>query len=221
MPWWVAVVYMIRKLQATRNCDKNYQRMVLARFIQVVGIAAKFQLPNGEIYRQLCWGLMKSGWLLTLSLNSFAQWCQHKLAWMRALLPGPLPPMWAMGDDELAECGEVSPKSLKAYLQAMKTTGCIIKHGINSREFAGFKFGKGTVEPLYKDKHVFLMKHVREEVKIQTMTSLQLLYCMSGDSWAFDLGFTGLTPNAARDWAQGLVQLDFELLQQEGEELYL
>lgn len=203
------------------------------------------------------YGLMKSGWLLTLSANSAAQFLQASVAWQRMQkmhivhTDTEAPYLWAMGDDMLlrmpedeiqyypevlappgrrhwndkdCDCQELcfvkygldmseyprreactlaeTIKALKAsdgeylyrqeyaeflhwYGAVLGTTGCLVKHVIPAREFAGFTFGtSGTPEPLYANKHKFMLKHVRDEHEQETLKSFVLLYALvPGYGW--------------------------------------
>lgn len=252
-PWWVLEAYIEAKMAQCRNPDTLYWHMTNIRFQQVVGPIATVRFPDGSCFMQCFHGLMKSGWLPTLSANSAAQFFQHSVAWQRCkdmcLIDSeqPLPHMWGMGDDKimrlprtfLKECGfdevtkppgrehwngtecDCAPKCwakyevdftdrnwrvacefrrllrthewgsidtdynrryidfLDFYSKVLGTTGCIVKHAIPAREFAGFSFGtSGQPEPLYANKHKFMLKHVKPENEQDTLKSFILIYAL-------------------------------------------
>lgn len=212
MPGWCVEAYLqIKKLQC-RGWDDRFERLVRARFYHVVGPGARIRLRDGRVYRQTDWGLMKSGWLLTLSMNSMSQLCQHALAWTRmGEGASPLPHMWAMGDDSIIRQSHDLEK-LARYEAALSTTGCLVKKSVLRREFCGILLeGEGdvTVTPLYGPKHKFHLAYLDPLVEQDTLQSYQLIYALSADRWidrhkdrlGIDYG------PLYRLWAAGLVNL--------------
>lgn len=209
MPGWVVLAYLAIKLRQTRGCTRDYQWMCLLRMMMVVGPGAVFRLPTGRRLRQRFWGLMKSGWFLTLSCNSMAQLCQHLLAWGRLRLRWELPYLWAMGDDMLVRW--TLPRWLvKVYLHNLSMTGCIVKHGIFDRQFAGFRFSGELVTPLYKEKHQYALRHLKPAVEESTVLAYSLLYALSGDDWLVKYhDKLGVDEVTLRSWALGLTRFCF------------
>lgn len=70
---------------------------------------------------------------------------------------------------------------MDVYAGNLATTGCIVKHVLNTREFAGFRFVGELVEPLYPDKHKFALAHVTEDALQETLISYFLLYSKAGN----------------------------------------
>lgn len=225
MPGWVIKPYYLSKIAQCRGPTPDYIRATCARIVEVLRDPI-VRLPDGTRYMQTTEGIMKSGWYLTLSMNSAAQFFQHALAWRRAGGIEPSPLIWAMGDDMLINfsgCytpGEnklVRPGHVKRIVQAgrkyadeLEHTGCILKHLDPVKEFAGFVFTNDSVTPLYQDKHRFIMSYVKPDREQQTLLSMCLLYSMtpnfgwlSAFRWRMDfpLGAT------FRRWAQGLASL--------------
>jgi hypothetical protein len=209
MPAWVVVHYMAVKFLQCMDLDDHYQVLCWNRMLQVVGPGAVFRFPDGERRRQRVVGLMKSGWLLTLSMNSMAQWAQHALASFRVGMTQ-VPYMWAMGDDNLVRWNP-SEEELEAYLSELRQTGCIVKHALRNREFAGFEVENcDVVRPLYKDKHIFALKHLDPRVERETILSYGLIYALSDDPWLDEyLLELGLYPEQMRLWATGQTKLTF------------
>lgn len=223
MPGWVAKAYWGLKIYQCVDADPEYLRMTYNRFKEVVGPQATFRLPDGTRYRQRYWGLMKSGWLLTLSCNSAAQVLQHAVAWKRLTKqvesPYSFPLVWAMGDDMLLRfrlrLGYQQPKDdsfIEAYGKCLATTGCIVKHVLRSREFAGFSFPGKYVVPLYPKKHRYILKHVKADDEQELLKAYFLLYALAGPhSWLDEVRHRARFPVGAalEAWARGLVSLSY------------
>lgn len=211
MPKWVVGAYFAIKMRQVRQPSREYQWMCIRRMHDVVGPGAVFRFPSGERVRQKQWGLMKSGWYLTLSMNSMAQLCQHILTWNRLTLPYELPLVWAMGDDIIARWR--GPGWLiSVYADNLAMTGCIVKHAIIDRQFAGFRFGEVAVAPLYKEKHQFVLRHLKPAFERETVLSYAMLYALSDDYWLEQYyKRCGVTEATLRDWAMGLAPMEFDV----------
>lgn len=207
MPSWVVYSYVLLKFQQTAGEEDDwYWRAVWARLYHVLGPGSLLMDADGVIWKQKFWGLMKSGMLLTLSLNSAAQEAQHLLAWIRTF-PFEEPPMvWAMGDDKLVRMS-LDEEQLRLYWRALELTGCRVKKIEYSREFCGFLFlGADDVRPLYPEKHKFILRHLEPSVEEETLLSYELLYALSQDRW-LDRVIDKRLGLLARLWAQGLINL--------------
>nr|QXV86396.1 RNA-dependent RNA polymerase [Solemoviridae sp.] len=210
MPPWVVEAYLqVKKLQC-HGWDDRYERAVRTRLAQVVGPLATIRLCNGLEFKQEGWGIMKSGWLLTLSMNSMAQLNQHALACFRMGENDP-PLMWAMGDDSLIRMKH-DAQVLDQYEKALATTGCLVKKSVLKREFCGVRIEgdlEVSVTPLYIDKHKFVLSYVEPRYEQDTLQSYMLLYSLSADRWVdeykdrLDLNYGPLYPL----WAKGLIKL--------------
>lgn len=210
MPSWVIKAYVDLKFYQMVDPDDRIRRLTWARLSQVLGPNSRFRLSTGVEYRQTFWGVMKSGWLLTLSLNSAAQVFQHALAWMRmGRSASPLPTVWAMGDDILAKL-KLSGEELQLYWDSLESTGCQVKKIERRREFCGFVFEDDSVVPLYPDKHRFLLRHLKPANVQSTLLSFELLYALSSDRWFDQCNFERdlILGPMAKLWAKGLIHLD-------------
>lgn len=204
MPGWVVKQYVECKLAQCYDSGPAYERACMARVREVVGPGAVFRFPDGERLAQQGWGLMKSGWLLTLSMNSAAQYLQHVVACGRAGME--VPYMWAMGDDMLIKADWTSEQEL-AYAKALATTGCLVKHVKRSREFAGFEFTQHQVIPLYQEKHKFMIAYVESDQEQETLKSYFMLYALvDGFGWVGELREKARFPvgPSFRSWARGV-----------------
>lgn len=214
MPGWVVLAYLAVKLRQVRTVTPDYVHQVVNRFLEVVGPRAVLRLPDGRRLRQKQWGLMKSGWFLTLSLNSFAQAAQHELACLRLkIIKSPL--LWAMGDDSLIYW-DLAKDVVSSYMGQLAKTGCLIKHFKFEREFCGFRvFGtiaNPIVNPLYEDKHKFNLSFLKKKVEWETTLSYTLIYALSDSQWIrrihnrFDIPIGYMQ----RAWAKGLIELNIK-----------
>lgn len=203
MPGWVVKTYVDTKLGLT-NTNGVYTNIVYNRVAEVVGPRCVVALPDGTLLRQLTWGLQKSGWLLTLSLNSAAQDMQHLLACRRLGWPDEGTIVWAMGDDLLCYANW-SEEQASDYAAALDKTGCIVKYIKNVREFCGFSYERGC-DPLYQDKHKFLMEYCPLEKLRDLISTYSVIYALSDASWFWKVqaryALCGQEPY--RRFAQGL-----------------
>lgn len=220
MPGWVIRAYVEKKLaQMTVETGDPfvsvYKWIVWQRLAEVLGPNSRFRMSNGLEWIQEVWGLMKSGWILTLSLNSDAQHSQHCVAWMRFCNEtgrelGTPPMCWAMGDDILMKA-DLTDEEVEQFKFWLESTGCLVKKIERNREFCGFTFhSNDRVEPLYPDKHQFILRSLEGKVEQETLLSYELLYAMSSQIWLDSVSHRknfALGP-MARLWAKGLVQLE-------------
>lgn len=101
-PSWIPDMILDIKLEQTQSYSPEYSAAARARFNEVLGTNCTIRLPDGSRLRQTKMGIMKSGWLLTISANSDAQELITLLAWQRAYPDlGECPLLWSMGDDVL------------------------------------------------------------------------------------------------------------------------
>lgn len=204
--WVVLQLYKIRCDQCL-NQDAAYFRAVKRRYMEVLGPDAVVRLPSGKRLRQCVYGIMKSGWLRTISDNSAAQFIINVIAWCR-LTGEPFPPFWAMGDDVIMEwLGKID---VEEFVRILNSLGVVIKSYNYERGFAGFKFeregGVDYVTPLYPGKHRFLLNHYGEDPDV--ILSYSLIYSMARDSELTRyLDRNCKFPRSyLRSWATGLVR---------------
>lgn len=202
MPGWVVKAYVDTKLDFS-NADLCYKLAVRNRVSEVVGPRCVIAMPDGTLLQQLQWGLQKSGWLLTLTLNSAAQDLQHILASLRVGLSDNVV-VWAMGDDLLCYADWTDQQAV-LYGEALDKTGCIVKYINNTREFCGFNYEQGC-DPLYQDKHKFLLEYCPEDKLRELIASYSLLYALSDSPWFWKIQprFALCGQESYRGFAQGL-----------------
>lgn len=182
-PWWVVKEYVKAKLEQVSDPPPGYFLAVWTRILYVLGPGCRVVWPDGTEIQQDDYGLMKSGFLLTLSLNSAAQDLQHSVVEMRAGSKPSLAPLtmgsvlWAMGDDSLVYLAvSPQPRFIEAYCAELATLGCIVKHAKVKREFAGFHVVDGCANPLYPDKHRFTLYYTRPEMVTNNIEAYSLVY---------------------------------------------
>lgn len=220
-PAWVVQVLIDLKLELMRGTTLSFESAARKRFSEVLGTGCTIRLPDGSRYRQLVQGIMKSGWLLTISANSDAQELITLLAWSRAYT-GPCPRLWSMGDDVLMRWQEGLPSGPLEL--ELKRAGILSKFAVPEREFAGFKFGRDSVtgepwvDPLYPDKHKYLLAHTQEEDLEEVVTSHGLLYSMARletSRWIQPLldKYSRWTRSVYKSWAYGHLMTTTKLVQ--------
>lgn len=203
-PSWLVNPLLNSRLEHMTFLGPDYVAAARARWKEVLGTNCVIRLPDGTRLRQRVQGLMKSGWLLTISVNSQAQEFITRAAWNRCR-EDEFPAFWAMGDDVLMGWPSGSPDDLVAEIRKL---GILTKMATNRREFAGFYFGERTsVEPLYPAKHKFLLGHCSIEQLAEMCSSYGLLYALSETTpaWAhrYITMYGRWTRRACRAWALG------------------
>nr|UGO57458.1 MAG: hypothetical protein 1 [Riboviria sp.] len=206
MPGWIVNAYVrLKQIQMRDGSNPLYWRMVWGRISRVVGPNTIISMPTGLHYRQVDWGFMKSGWILTLSLNSAAQMLQHCLASIR--LNWRIELLWAMGDDMLLRANWDDEQVIR-YVAELERTGCKVKCWTREREFAGFRYEAYAVEPLYEDKHRFQLAYATPKDFNETCIAYQLLYAQSTNPLRDEVAEASIDIRVeANMWARGLISL--------------
>lgn len=186
--------------------SEDYLRAVEMRMRELYGDRCLVRLPTGQLLRQLDWGIMKSGSLLTLSHNSAGEFGVYSCAYRQLGLT--MGELWCMGDDtELEMLGETEDE-IKQVMDVVSSYGVKVKHYSHEREFAGFQFPReGVVRPAYEAKHKFLLNS--SENPQELIDSYALLYALSDtdfSQWIRDR--QSYAPSLIRAWARGLIPLD-------------
>lgn len=197
--WLLADCYSI--LMATASWPEWRKKIAIKRFYCLFR-AAVFQFPDGTRVEQKLPGIMKSGCYLTLLLNSLGQWFLHELA-EREL--GIKVPCACFGDDVTQESCIYDDQFVNIYQRMgfrveSESHDCV--------DFCGFKiFSMSRFLPSYKDKHIFMLKHLTLDpvVATQTLQSYQYLY------W-FDKPFLGLIRDIARERDLNAIVPDEDIL---------
>lgn len=138
------------------------------RFKELFG-NARFVTSDGVFLKQKQAGVMKSGSVLTIILNSLLQTILHVRVTRELGIPTTT--LWAMGDDTTQN----RVRDVRAYLAVMKKY-CIVKEAVPRTEFAGHLFIGARVEPLYWGKHCYQLLHADDSVLEDLGVSYALLY---------------------------------------------
>lgn len=190
--WMVAMLYDTL-MDRTRGNTESYKRMAFNRIQQVLGPECVVRLPNGRRFRQRVFGVMKSGWLLTLMANTNVMLASSLCAWARAapayfeatpdgLYPD-MPLSWGMGDDVIMKWDPtLSPEP---YVRELNRTGLKVKQYSHEREFAGFRIQPSsgdqqpTVTPIYTAKHMTMIAYTPRERLEEMAIAYGLIYALS------------------------------------------
>lgn len=137
-----------------------------------------YQFRDGSVIRQTEAGVMKSGCLLTIILNSYGQLLVHAVATIRMGVYSPFP--YAIGDDTAQDIDD--DFDVERYCAELRKLGVIPKPEVlDYVSFAGFDITRDACVPAYRAKHLFRLeysKHLKEYVE-----AMQMLYANS------DLGY--------------------------------
>lgn len=129
----------------------------------------KLVLSDGTVWQQCVPGIMKSGCVNTISINSHCQVFMH-LLYCFEMNVDIYPLCVACGDDTLQHpkhCGDI--KFYDKY-------GVIVKSASESREFVGHEFTRDGPHPLYMSKHMKKVRYVSEENLGQYFDSMARMY---------------------------------------------
>lgn len=215
--WLVSVIFQSR-VDRMKSSSETFVNAAWARWLEVLGRDCVMRLPDGSRYAQTELGIMKSGWLLTISVNSEAQDKLSLLAYKRAYGSADMPELWSMGDDVLMAWDDKDPSP---FQEALGTTGILTKFAVHSREFAGFSFIRTAlgpvVNPLYPAKHAFILRHVAREDLTEVLSAYGCLYALADkveSAWVLDLvrAYGRWPMPVYRAWAVGLLPRNVTLV---------
>lgn len=219
LPPWTIPLIIDQKLEQADEYFPDYERAVRARIKEVLGTDCLVRFPNGSCMRQSFDGLMKSGWLLTISFNGWSQFFINALAWLRLYPSKKMPVIWTMGDDVLMSWSDKYDQ--EAFENQLKKTGILVKRGVRAREFSGFRFSPDDeqfwVDPLYADKHKFQLRHYTEHELKSLVDSYACIYSLASpscSSWFEPVRrkYGTRTPVWYKAWAWGLPLSGFDLI---------
>lgn len=207
-PAWLVDNILETRIARMRAVSEDIEMAMRARWREVLSTDCVMRLPDGSRLRQMVPGVMKSGWLLTISVNSEAQERLAIAAWHRTA-SSPVPTLWSMGDDVLMSWPEDGRE--EAFLDELRSLGVIVKQASHNLEFAGFAFGaepQPYAEPIYGPKHRFLLRHVAEEQLEEVVSAYGLLYSMARpetSAWVRDTirRYGRWTLDTCRSWGLG------------------
>lgn len=135
---------------------------------------ARFSFPDGLLVQQQKPGIMKSGCLLTLVLNSVGQTILHAIAMIRlGRNPYHNIPL-SMGDDTIQKPFDY----MEDYAIELSKLALIkeAEHTEHFCEFIGFIFVQNGFFPSYWKKHLYQLRFLDPSVMRETLTSYQMLW---------------------------------------------
>lgn len=183
------------------NAPQWWRHMVSVRFEQLF-LHARYRFSDGVEILQDDWGIMKSGCLLTLFLNSVGQTLLHSIACLRINRnPEEDIPLCA-GDDTIQNWFE----DIELYAEQLNRL-CITKEVVRTygyNEFVGFFFSWRGYVPAYWEKHLFCLRHADVTVQRELLQSYQYL-------WYNDPIMLGLIRNFAYNVDPHIVLSDRQL----------
>lgn len=208
-PEWAVKVVFEALLDQCVNATPNWIRAMKRRVWEVLGPGAKMHLPDGSRYQKRNWGIMFSGWFLTILLNSYAQLSITALAWKRAYPSLEFPLIWGMGDDVLMDW-PLTEAEVDGFVKELKKLGIKLKQYAFVREFAGFGFDGNRVDPLYPDKHCFVINNTARANCVELANNLAQLYALASPLCYAKIApfverFSHISRSVARAWALGMI----------------
>lgn len=167
--WLVEMTMDLRQRLCEKGPHWEQWRELMEWRYRCLFVAPLFVTSGGILMRQRSPGVMKSGCVNTISDNSIMQDLLHlRVCFEMGVAPGRL---LSMGDDTLQEKVE----NEKEYLRVMGEY-CKVKQVVHAVEFAGNRFVRGKVEPLYKGKHAYILLHLDPQVLQMVADSYLLNY---------------------------------------------
>lgn len=147
--------------------------LVILRF-RALFVECIFEFQDGLQVKQPGIGIMKSGCFLTIILNSVGQSMCHYIVNRRLKRPMQEDEPIAMGDDTTQK----KPPNVEAYIRELRRLGVHPKEPKITPwiEFAGFVIHNGVCWPAYWRKHLYALKHVKDEFLAETLESYQTIY---------------------------------------------
>lgn len=184
-PWLLQMCLEFRRMKLKADPEDRWFKLAQWRYAALFD-EARFVLPSGAILKQANPGVMKSGCVNTIIDNSLMQQILHlRVAHEMGIDPGWI---WSLGDDTRQSI----PEGRMEYLERIGQFS-VVKEATTNCEFAGYRFDKGYIEPLYKGKHAFVMLHCDPNIQDDIARSYSLLYHRSKDAKRVKtiLGFLG------------------------------
>lgn len=145
-------------------------------------------MPNGNAYKQVIPGIMKSGCVNTISTNSHMQGFVHVEA-CRLQGVSYLPMPACCGDDTLQKLEQATDISCYARL------GAIVKSASEGMEFVGHEILSTGPVPIYFSKHLAKFERVSDDNVHDYVDSMCRMYCKSPlfDFWNAAASYLGVS----------------------------
>lgn len=204
VPEWMVECWLTFILNLPVGAPNWWEHMVKMRFTMLFDKAI-FRFKDGlEVEQQLV-GIMKSGCLLTILLNSVGQSLIHYIANRRLGLPMKQGQPHVIGDDS---CQSAVP-DLGAYVGEIERMGFALKGAKvrNWLEFAGFAFDGWRCWPAYWQKHIFNLQYV--ESLEEALISYQEMYVHEPVMFRFLQRLASqVNPEIAMSWMEAKAVMD-------------
>ncbi|APG75875.1 hypothetical protein 2 [Sanxia water strider virus 10] len=182
VPGWLVDFWEDFVLSLCVDAPEWWQRLVRMRF-RMLFSEAVFQFADGTRVKQPVKGVMKSGCLLTILLNSISQVIIHVIV---QLLLGndPMEGLpYNIGDDTTQAFLEY----FREYFAEIEKLGIRVKEVKIQDwvEFAGFYIGCSETWPVYWEKHLYSVAHQEDKLLPQTLFMYQMLYAAQPSMLSF------------------------------------
>lgn len=164
-PGWVYWAILILRIMLCKNPNEKWNKIAW-RLYKDAYKNSVLVFPEGQIFRQLIEGIMKSGLVNTISDNTIAQLLLHIGACLRAGCK--ITPMIATGDDTTQEL------VTDDYLEHLEKLGCKVKEVVEGYQFMGFDHEKFT--PMYPEKHLAALMVQKPEHVEETLDAYMHIY---------------------------------------------
>jgi hypothetical protein len=185
-------------------------RSLLRRRYRELYYQPVFQLSSGLQFRQLRPGLVKSGAVNTISINSHLQLIYHLIAWRREFGEERAPKIMCLGDDTAVFWPDDRDPS--GYLKQTGDLGCKIK--IAQLEYGRYSFAghiiTDVVIPEYNGKHLCRLIYAEDDILLEVLDSYQRLYALDDPrlalihKWLVNLDMERvISPSNLKNWYLG------------------
>nr|QYC92637.1 putative RdRp [Rhodnius prolixus virus 6] len=213
VPSWLVDEWLRFMLWTLPEDNKFARHLFKMRFL-ILFEQAIFELGDHFRVQQKFKGFMKSGCFLTIFLNSLGQSMMHYAA-MILLGKNPLDyAPSAIGDDTLQKFFSF----YEEYREKLRLLGCQPKPAEISEEieFAGFLLSDSYYKPAYKNKHLFNIKFMDENVATEALSSMVQLYAFDDEMYRLSSHLLSLRDASlvrpqviTKMWASGILDEPF------------
>lgn len=169
-PYWMIKCDLELRYRLGRGKKMGTWLQLARKLYHHMFVAPELLMSDGTVFRQTVPGIVKSGCVVTISLNGHCQVFGHCGVSLVNKLPiHPLPK--CCGDDTLQHENHVQD------VEAYKQFGIQIKSVSSTMEFMGHEFRDAGPYPMYVLKHLKKLGYVSDENMDQYLDSMARLYC--------------------------------------------
>lgn len=171
-PKWAIDMDLDLRYRLCRGNEKEKWHQIARGLYRHMFEDPKLILSDGTIYQQKVPGVMKSGCVNTISINSHCQVFLHLAVCFDNGWPiHPLPV--CCGDDTLQS--HIHVHDLDAY----RRYGVVVKSASTNMEFVGHEFNDHGPQPMYVLKHLKKLRYVSDDILPQYLDSMARMYVHS------------------------------------------